>query len=296
MHDLIGVLIAANFTVSDWIILLCPIPAAWFWVSFTFGRPFSWWKVHEYGWLGVVTFLHSLSVLMFLVLIVYAMFTGQRIGEPARLPIAAFLLLALVSKAVILHIERHNGHVARLRAASTEGEPMSSPTPTGDIALATVGSTPTIIPSKYMTAFLTLAVVVIAGLQSALVGGISEVEAWQFAGLVVGGVVTYIAPLLKTGWTAAVKVIGAVVGAVLAAIPPIVDTTLGGPGFTGETIVMLIFTGVVALAVQFGVDIRVDSVKKAIADPTVENSEVYVLDPSAYRVAEQSIPTRTAVG
>lgn len=154
---------------------------------------------------------------------------------------------------------------------------------------------PTLIPSKYTTAFLTLALVVVFGLQSALVGGLTDVEAWQFAALVVGGIVTYIAPILVSGWAAAVKVIGAVVGAVLAAIPPIIDTANGGAGFTPEAIVALVFAGVLALAAQFGVDIRLDKVKEAVASPAIDNAQVYVLDPKAYAVVAPTDPTMPIV-
>lgn len=162
-------------------------------------------------------------------------------------------------------------------------------------ALATVDAmsvTPTtIIPSKYTTAILTLVIVVLFGLQTAMVGGLTDVEVFQFWALVAGAIVTYLAPVLATGWSAAVKVAGAVAGAVLAAVPPIIDTANGGPGFTPEAWIAIGFAGVLALATQFGVDVRIDAAKTGILDPAVENVKVFQLDPAAYRVAHRLLPT-----
>lgn len=272
LRDLI---VEFDLSVSDLLLLFCLLPAAWFFLSYGIGSP--WWRIWRHGWLGVVTLMHSLSVLLLLALIDYAIVFGQRVDEPIRVAISGLLAFALASKVVILHYERHNGRLER-RARGAEGEKLMS-TPTQ-------ASAPALIPSKYTTAILTLAIVVIAGFQSALVGGISEVEAFQFAALVVGAVVTYFAPLLISSWAAALKVLGAVAGAVLAAVPPIIDTANGGQGFTPEAIVMLIFAGIMALAAQFGVDVRIDSTAKAIANPAVSNDEVYVIDPKAYDVVD----------
>lgn len=173
---------------------------------------------------------------------------------------------------------------------------MSSPNPPGEAtALATVSSTPPVtIPTKYAAAIFPFVLTILWAFQTYIVGGISEVEIYQLLGLVAGTALIRLLPLLQGGWAAALKILGSVAAAVFAAIPPIIDVANGGPGWTAETISTVVFTGVLALATQFGVDFRVDAMKKALVDPAIDNTEVYVLDPGAYRVAEQTVPTRQA--
>lgn len=145
-----------------------------------------------------------------------------------------------------------------------------------------------VIPAKYTTPLLTIALIVGAAFQTAIVGGITSVEAFQLGGLIVGAIVTYIAPLLKTGWAAGLKVGGAVLGAVLAAIIPVIDTVNGGPGFNAETITMIAFAGLNALAAQFGVDQRIDAVKEALTSPQTPNAPVEAVEPVAVESAAVS--------
>lgn len=109
MPDIFGFFIGLELTPSDIVLLLCVPVAAWFWVSYALGSP--WYR----SWLGVVTFLHSMSVACLLFLIVYAIVFQQRVDEPWRLMVATLLFFALTSKVVILHIERRAGNIERRR-------------------------------------------------------------------------------------------------------------------------------------------------------------------------------------
>lgn len=137
------------------------------------------------------------------------------------------------------------------------------------------------IQSKYITPLLTIGVVVGAAFQTAIVGGVSTVESLQLIGLLIGALVTYLVPVLETGWAAAGKVGGAVLGAILAAAVPVFDYANGGVGFTAETITMIAFAGLSALAAQFGVDQRITEVKAALADPNTSNAVPEAVDPAA---------------
>lgn len=145
----------------------------------------------------------------------------------------------------------------------------------------------TLVPSKYTTALLTVGLTVVAALQAALVEGIDVVESLQLLALLVGGIVTYIVPLLAHGWAAFLKVAGAVLGAVLvAAIGVFESLTTGANFWSTETIVLLFFAGLNALAAQFGVDQRVDTAKEALASPSVSNKVPGTVDPTATAAAQ----------
>lgn len=113
MPDLIAFISALDLTPSDVMLLLAVPPAAWFWASYGLGSP--WYR----STLGVVTFLHSLSVASLLFLIVYAIVFGQRVEEPWRLMVSTVLFFALTSKVVILHVERRAGRIERRKARAS---------------------------------------------------------------------------------------------------------------------------------------------------------------------------------
>ena len=106
-------LFAALDRPSDVLLVLCVLPAIWFVLSYGIASP--WWRVRQHGWLGVVTFLHSLSVALLLSLIVYGIVFGQAVTEPFRVAIASLLLFALTLKVAILHYERREGRLERVR-------------------------------------------------------------------------------------------------------------------------------------------------------------------------------------
>lgn len=143
----------------------------------------------------------------------------------------------------------------------------------------------TLIPKKYLTATLTLAILVGAAFQAALVGGITVVEALQVAALLVGGVVTYYSPLVAGKWPGVLKVAGAVIGAVLVAIISVFDSAANGtPIWNTETVTLIVLAALNALAAQFGVDQRIDATKEAVAAPEVTTAQIDAADPQAANV------------
>lgn len=144
--------------------------------------------------------------------------------------------------------------------------------------------------TKFAAAIFPFVLTILWSFQTVIVGGITWVETFQLLALVASLFIVRIVPLLEGGWAGAWKVLATVAGAVFAAIPPIIDTSIGGPGWTPETISTVVFVGVLALATQFGVDFRLDEVKSAIANPAVNNDQVFTLDPAAFGVIESKDP------
>lgn len=141
---------------------------------------------------------------------------------------------------------------------------------------------PVVVPSQFQTALLTVGLTVVAALQAALVGGLTLTEGLQLLALLVGGIVTYFSPLLGGHWAAGLKVGGAVLGAVLVAVISVIDSSItGSPVWTPETVTLVFFAGLNALAAQYGVDRRVTEAKAALADPEVPNAVVQAKDPGA---------------
>lgn len=139
------------------------------------------------------------------------------------------------------------------------------------------------ILSKFLVAIIQIAVLVLAALQAALSNGLTVVESLQIVGIGIGAVVTYVVPLLATGWAAAFKVAGAVLGAVIAAAIP-----LAAGEWNASTLLIVVLAGLNALATQVGVDVRVQAAIKAIAR---EGTTVPLqLDTAATRVAVHQAP------
>lgn len=122
LHELFS-----NLTTSDTLLLLCVPFAGWFVLSYGLLSP--WYRY----WLGIVTFLHSTSVALLLFLIVWGIVFGQKVDEPYRLAISALLLFALISKVVILHVERRNGRLERRKLRDDKRREAESTTPSEGI-------------------------------------------------------------------------------------------------------------------------------------------------------------------
>lgn len=105
---------------SDALLIYCILPAAAFFLTYLTTSP--WWRIKKYGWLGVVTVLHSFSTLLLLLLIVYAIIFGQKLDEAYRVFVALVLASALTFKYIVYLIERRKGRMARLQARR-EAEP-----------------------------------------------------------------------------------------------------------------------------------------------------------------------------
>jgi hypothetical protein len=143
------------------------------------------------------------------------------------------------------------------------------------------------ISSKYLTPVLTIAILALGFFQASISDGLfTDLEKWQLASLLVGAVVTYIAPLTTGKWPAIFKVGGAVIGAVLAAI---ITAVTEGSVFDANLLTIVVLAGLNALAAQTGSDQRVDAAKEALAAPNIANAVPAAVDPVATEVAEKDI-------
>lgn len=143
------------------------------------------------------------------------------------------------------------------------------------------------IVNKYLSGLLAVLIVGITAFQAALVDGFTVTEAWQLAGLLVGVFVTTYVPLLEAGWAGALKVAGAVVGAGIAAVVPFVTG-----GWSMSAVVIVVLAVLNALAVQLGVNVRVDSARKIVnesdATPGGDTAQLYALQAVDPRAAAAS--------
>lgn len=143
------------------------------------------------------------------------------------------------------------------------------------------------ISSKYLTPLLTIAILALGFFQASVSDGdFTILEKWQLAALLVGAIVTYIAPLTTGKWPAIFKVGGAVIGAVLAAI---ITAVTEGTVMDASLITVIVLAGLNALAAQTGTDSRVDAAKEALAAPNVANNVPETVDPVATQVAANSL-------
>lgn len=143
------------------------------------------------------------------------------------------------------------------------------------------------ISSKYLTPVLTIAILALGFFQASISDGIfTDLEKWQLASLLVGAIVTYIAPLTTGKWPAIFKVGGAVIGAVLAAI---ITAVTEGSVFDANLLTIVVLAGLNALAAQTGTDQRVDAAKEALAAPNVSNAVPEAVDPVASEVAKNAV-------
>lgn len=133
--------------------------------------------------------------------------------------------------------------------------------------------------NKWAVPILQLAFVVFTALQ-VLRGDQTPTGLVTFIGVTVGAVFTVYLPLTTGRWAAALKVLSAVFGALIAALMPLVTQT-----WTIDSWIILALAIVNALVVQFGVDARLDGVSAAIADPAIPDSVIAKADPAAYRLA-----------
>lgn len=138
--------------------------------------------------------------------------------------------------------------------------------------------------NKYTVAILQLAILMIAAVQAALAGGLDIIEIWQLVGLFAANVGVYIVRVLPGAWAAGLKVAVAIVGAIVTAVIPLVNGV-----WNAETFLIVVLAAVSAFAAQFGVDVRVDAQKAAIASPTVSSEAAAVVDPTAAAAAENAL-------
>jgi hypothetical protein len=129
--------------------------------------------------------------------------------------------------------------------------------------------------TKYATALLSLTVLLVTSLTAALAGPITPTALIQLGLLFLGGVVTYVVPLLSGGWVGGLKVSIGVLAGVLAAVVPL----LTGQPWTLQNTLIVLLAGVNALATQLGVAIRKDPIDAGTAVPGAPNVVTYAIAP-----------------
>ena len=143
------------------------------------------------------------------------------------------------------------------------------------------------ISAKYLTPLLTIAILALGFFQASVSDGdFSALEKWQLAALLIGAIVTYIAPLTQGVWPAIFKVGGAVVGAILATI---ITAVTEGTVFDVSLITIIVLSGLNALAAQVGTDQRVDAARDAIASPNVSDAVPETVDPQAVAIVRKNV-------
>lgn len=146
------------------------------------------------------------------------------------------------------------------------------------------------ISSKYAVAFIQVAVIFVTALAAAITdNNLSLVESFQVGGILLGAIVSVFAPLSATGYAALLKVIGAVGGAVITAIIPIIDTLNGGAGWSPSAVIIVILAGLNALATHVGVDIRIDAAKEVLAGNPSSPVVATDVDPVAVEIADRQL-------
>lgn len=133
--------------------------------------------------------------------------------------------------------------------------------------------------NKYTAALLQFVLILVTAFQAAISNGLTTTEAWQLVALGIAAVGTYFLPLVTGPWAGALKVGIAVLGAVVAAIIPLV---LGQ--WTAETFIIVMLAGLNALAAQIGVSARMDSVTAMLVDPDKSSGAIFAVDPPASRI------------
>lgn len=135
--------------------------------------------------------------------------------------------------------------------------------------------------NKWFLALLQFAVAVIAGLQVIRVDGVTTVEGWQFAAVVVSTVGVVFLPLLKNGYHAAVKVAVALAGAGVASVITIVNEA-----WTFDSYLIVGLAVLNAAIAHYGVQAREDGVAAVLADPDQSDAKAVAVDPVMVAIVE----------
>lgn len=153
------------------------------------------------------------------------------------------------------------------------------------------------ILSKYAVALIQTVTVVITALVAALGDDVlTNVEIWQIVVIAIGAVGTMFVPLLEKGWAGTAKFVLAVLGAIAAAVIPIIDTANGGPGWSGTAILIVALAGLNAALTALGVSVRLDAVKEALAAPEVSDKVPVAVDPQAVKAVVHEDLAKAAPG
>lgn len=139
--------------------------------------------------------------------------------------------------------------------------------------------------NKYLAGLLTLAITLLTAFVAVpQAAWADQAVVWQFVALVVGTFTTIFLPLLSGPWAGALKTGSAVILAAIGALVPLLAGDFG-PLQWG----LLGIAALNALAIELGVQIRVDSAKDIIVTPTKNTTVVQEIDPKASVIATRQI-------
>lgn len=130
---------------------------------------------------------------------------------------------------------------------------------------------------KYSAALIQF-LIVLGGAFQIMLPQITADEAWQLVAIAAGAVATFFLPLSQGPWKAALKTSASVLAAIAVTIIPFV---VPGGDFNGASLVIVVLAALNAVASELGVNLRLDGVRTALANPAVPNATVIASDPSA---------------
>lgn len=137
------------------------------------------------------------------------------------------------------------------------------------------------IVNKYLAGFLTLAISLLTALVAIPETAWADpVVVWQFVALIVSSIAAVFLPLLRGAWAAGLKTGSAVILGTIGALIPLLAGTFGVIQWA-----LLGLAALNALAIELGVNTRVDAVKEVLANPAKSNAVAEAVDPAAVRAA-----------
>jgi hypothetical protein len=115
----------------------------------------------------------------------------------------------------------------------------------------------TTVFQKYATAIFSLAVLVLGAVQAAAAAGFTDTEIWQITALGIGGVITFVVPIVKGKWGGVLKTGFSILGAAGALVVPyFIDQNI-----TTEGLLLVVIGVINVFATQLGVIIRKDPIE-----------------------------------
>lgn len=114
---------------------------------------------------------------------------------------------------------------------------------------------------KYAAALLSIAIVIITALVTIPAEQLTPTAIAQLGILAVGAIVTYLSPLLSTAWAGGLKTGAAVIAAILTGVIPFLTQGYIEP----IQILVVVLAALNALAVETGVNLRLDAGRHAAA-------------------------------
>jgi len=140
------------------------------------------------------------------------------------------------------------------------------------------------ILQKYMAGINSLIIVVLSAVVAIPSGMLDFTSGAQIVAVALSGVMLYIFPLVNAKWKGVLKTGTALLGAAVATAFPLFQVVIEGGAWEPIYIVLIALAIAHALAVQLGVDVRVDTGSILAEDTTPIESEVNQEDESPVTV------------